>query len=103
MQKVIAAAAVPAGRSSSSEHAMTATRRNHAQSLDVNVNQLTWMLADVAKWSARDPVKVAKPRAAVPAQDGIDGRAWVASHTRQPMRALLEATPQPQDARDLLG
>jgi hypothetical protein len=103
MQKVIAAAAVPAGGSSSSEYAMTATRRNHAQSLDVDVNQLTRMLANIAKRPPRDPVKVAEPRAAVPAQDGIDRRAWVANQTRQPMRAPLEATPQSQDARDLVG
>ena len=94
--KVVVADAPASGPFGPAMDAVATTIRDAAQLLDVQVDQLTRVLALVADHDAAGAVAVGKPTHAVAAQHPIDRRAGHPEVVAEPMGALAAATPSHQ-------
>src|SRR5438034_3851527 len=74
-----------------------------AELLDVDVEQLTGPLADIADRDARRPVAIAQAGQAMAAEDVADRRARAADHRGEAVRPEAELVAGGQDRRDLLS
>ena len=77
-------------------------RQGHpAETLDVDVDELTWPFADIPDRDAGQPVGVTETTVAVPARDAIDRRSGMAQERTQPMGPDAQAPPGEEDLSDL--
>jgi len=82
------------------EQRMTASGRNTSQLLDVQVEQLTWALPDIADRDGCDSVEVTKPRQPLSTEDLIDRRPWKSELGPQPMRSEPQLASSADDLAD---
>jgi hypothetical protein len=74
--------------SSAAQHAVPAAGRHATRLLVVDVQRRAGMAGDIAHRRRGQSVGVTQPVQAGPAQDGIDGRGWVAGERRQAVRPV---------------
>jgi len=81
---------------------MAATRRDTPELLDVQMEELTGVLTDVAYRRSRGAIQIRQTGKTVTAENAVDSGAGPMDCPGQPVRPHLELLPRLKNAMDLL-